>query len=181
MDYPFAIGKAIFGQTNGWCQNVGKLHGTIGFQSESETGDSSRDSDRLVADDGGFFVELATFSDVHITGGFTRSYLAIIEESGFAVGQANQHEAPAANVARGRFDHGERESHGHRRIYRVTAALKDCDSRLRAKFLISCDHAMAGANSLGRPTLGVVGAVPEFSSRLAANRRCQAKKKHTQT
>src|SRR6266566_102804 len=151
------------------------------FSASRMTGASSRDSDRLVADDGGFFVELATFSDVHITGGFTRSYLAIIEESGFAVGQANQHEAPAANVARGGFDHSKRESHSHRRIYGVTAALKDFDSRLRAKFLISCDHAMAGANSLGRPTLGVVGAVAEFSSSLAANRRCQAKKENTQT
>jgi len=46
------------------------------------------------------------------------------------------------------FDHGKCESHGHGRIYGVTAALKDFESRLRAKFLVGSDHAMAGANSL---------------------------------
>src|SRR5260370_4890242 len=174
-----ADGEAIFSETDGWRQDVSKLHGAISFQSQSETGDSSRDSDRLVTDDGGFFLELAVFSDVHIAGGLTWSHFAIIEEGGFAVGQANQHESAAADVARGRLDHGKRESHSHRRIHRVTAALKDFDSRLRAKFLISCDHAMAGANSLGRPTLGVVGAVAEFGSSLAAHRRRPANKQNT--
>src|SRR5260370_30324300 len=165
---------------DGWRQDVSKLHcGAISFQSESEAGDSSRDSDRLVADDGSFFVEFAVFSDVHVAGGFTWSHFAIIQEGRFAVGQANQHEAATPDVARGRFDHSKRESHSHSRIHRVTAALKDFDSRLRAKFLISSDHAMAGANSLGRPTLGVVGAVAEFGSSLAANRRGPANKEKT--
>src|SRR5216684_7384267 len=166
---------------DGWRQDVSKLHcGAISFQSESEAGDSSRDSNRLVADDGSFFVEFAVFSDVHVAGGLTWSHFAIIEEGGFAVGQANQHEAAAADVARGRLDHSKRESHSHRRIHRVTAALKDFDSCLGTKFFVSSDHAMAGANRLSRPTQSVVGAVAEFGSSLAANRRCQAKKENTQ-
>src|SRR5439155_1241945 len=43
------------------------------------------------------------------------------------------------------------------------------------------DHAMAGTNSLCRPTLGVAVAVAEFCRSLAANqRRCQANDENTQ-
>src|SRR5260370_39972829 len=107
---PFDNGKAIIGQADGRPQRVCRLDGAIGFQSESEAGDSAWDSDRLVADHGGFFVEFAIFSDVHVAGGFTWSHFAIIQEGGFAVGQANQHEAPAANVARGGVAHSKRGS-----------------------------------------------------------------------
>src|SRR5713226_546377 len=171
MREPLADRKAIFRKANGRSHDVRELHRAIGFQRESEACDCSGDSDRLVADDGSFFIELAVFSDVHVAPGLIWRYLAVIEEGGLAVGKANQHETAAADVARSRFDDSKRESHGHRGIYRVASALEDFDSCLRGEFFVGRDHAMAGANSLGRPTLGVVGTVTEFGTSLAANRR----------
>ena len=121
----------------------------------------------MIADDGGFFVELAFFADVHVTRGFARRHLAVVEEGGLPVGKTDQHESAAADVARRRFDDGERESGGNGSVHSVAAALQDFDSGLRAEFFVGGYHAMAGANSLGRPALYVVGTVARFRGYLA--------------
>src|SRR5882762_7695379 len=95
---PFADWKAIFSKANGWGHNVRELHRAIAFQSESEAGDGSWDSDRLVANDRCFLLQLSILADVHIPGGFARSGFAIVQESSFAIGKTNQHEAAAADV-----------------------------------------------------------------------------------
>src|SRR5260370_42524830 len=54
MRQPFANGKAIIRQADGPPQNLCKVHGAIGFQRENEARDSASDSDRIVAEHGGF-------------------------------------------------------------------------------------------------------------------------------
>src|SRR6267143_602851 len=86
---PLADRKAIFSKANGWGHNVRELHRAIAFQSESEAGDGSWDSDGLVAHDRRFFFQLSILADVHIPGGFARSGFAIVQESSFAIGKTN--------------------------------------------------------------------------------------------
>src|SRR6267154_3507476 len=120
----------------------------MSFHGKSEAGDRARYGDGFVTDNGGFFVELAVFADVHVARGFTWCNLTVIEEGGLAVREANQHEAAAAYIARSGLDDGEGERHGDGRIDCVAAALEDFNSRFRAKFFVGGNHAMTGANSL---------------------------------
>src|SRR6267378_3799912 len=86
---PLADRKAIFSKANGWGHNVRELHRAIGFQSESEAGDGSWDSDGLVANNRRFLLQLSILADVHIPGGFAWSGFAIVQESSFAIGKTN--------------------------------------------------------------------------------------------
>ncbi len=145
---PFADRKAIFGKANGWGHYVRELHRAIGFQSESEAGDGSWDSDGFVANDRRFLVELAIFADIHVARGFARSSFAIVQESRFTIGKANQHEAAAADVSRRGLDDGQRKSHGNGGVHSVTATLEDLHAGLGAKLL---------ADRLLRPRFGHLG------------------------
>src|SRR5260370_326960 len=137
---PLADRKAIFGKANGWGHYVRELHRAIGFQSESEAGDSSWDSDGFVANDRRFLVELAIFADIHVARGFARSSFAIVQESRFTIGKTNQHEAAAADVTRRGFNDGQREGHSNGSVHGVTAALEDLQAGLAAKLLVGGDH-----------------------------------------
>src|SRR5882762_6589604 len=85
MGEPLADGKAIFSKANGRGDDIGELHGAIGFQGESEAGDRARHGHRAIADDGGLFIELAGFSDVHVPGGLSWRHLTVIEKRGLAI------------------------------------------------------------------------------------------------
>src|SRR5437762_5980061 len=108
-------------------------------------------------------------------------HFKVIDERGLGIREPNQHEAAAADVACGGFYDRQRKRHGNGSVHRVAAAFENCDSRLRAKFFVGSDHAMAGANSLSRPALGIAVTVAEFCRSLAPyQRRCQANDENTQ-
>ena len=181
MGQPLADRETIFGEANGRGHDLGEIHGAIGFQSESEAGDGARHGDRAIAEDGGFFIELAVFCDVHVPGGLGWRHFTVIEKRGLAIREPNQHEAAAADVACGGFYDRQRKRHGNGSVHSVAAAFENCDSRLRAKFFVGSDHAMAGANSLSRPAPGIDVTVAEFCRSLPPyQRRCQANDENTQ-
>src|SRR5207244_3321401 len=130
MGQPLADGETIFGQANGRGHDIGELHGAIGFQSQSEAGDRARHSDRAIADDRGFFIELAVFGDVHVPGGLCWRHLTVMEKGGLDSRGPNQHEAAAADVACGGFYGGERRRRSSCGVCSVAAALEHYTSRL---------------------------------------------------
>ena len=127
---PLADWKAIFGEANGRSHHVGKVHRAVSLQGKSKAGDGSRHGNRAIADNRGFFVELAVLADVHVARGFTRCYLAVIQERGLAVGKTDQHKSAAANVSGRRLDDRKRESRGDSRIHSISASLQYFDSGL---------------------------------------------------
>ena len=84
-----------------------------------------------IADHGCPAVALPVGVEVHVARGGQRGALAEIDESGAAVGEADQHEAAAADVARAGMGDGERESHRDRRIDGVAAVLENLQPGLR--------------------------------------------------
>ena len=62
---------------------------------------------------------------IHIARGFLGGALAEIDEGGAAVGQADQHESAAAQVARERMRDGEREADRDRGVHGVAAVLEN--------------------------------------------------------
>src|SRR6266702_6075758 len=146
--------------------NVREFHRAVGLQSQFETGHGPRDRDGTIADDGGLFIEVPILVDVHIAGGFAGGHFAVVEESCFAAGEADQHEAATADVARGGFDHRERERHSDRRIHRIAAALEDFHSRLRAKLFVGGDHPVGSADCLLGPRFGGLGVIARFCGSL---------------
>src|SRR6267378_6274091 len=170
---PLADRKAILSKANGWGHNVRELHRAKGLQRESEAGDGSWDSDGLVANDRSFLLQLSILADVHIPGGFARSGFAIVQESSFAIGKTNQHEAAAADVACRGFDYGQCKGHGNGSVHRVAATLEDLHASLGAKLLVGGDHPVRSADRLLRPRFGYLGAIARCRDRLRTCARRQ--------
>ena len=74
---------------------------------------------------------LARRVQVHIARRGERSAFAEVDKRGAPVRQANQHEAAAADIARARVGHRQRQSHGRRGVDRVAAVLQNLQARLR--------------------------------------------------
>ena len=98
--------------------------------------------------------------------GFAWSHFAVIEEGGFSVGKAHQHEAASTNVASGGFDDGESKGRGDRSVHGVTAAFQNFDASLRGEWVVGGNHAVRAANGLLRPLLGDVGVIAKFGGGL---------------
>ena len=87
---------------------------------------------------------------IHVARGFLRRALAEIDESGAAVGEADQHESAAAQVAGVGMGHGQRESDGDRRVHGVAAVFAGPGRRRRSPGLLRDHHGVAGANRFAR-------------------------------
>jgi hypothetical protein len=144
----FADAETFLSEADCRSHYVGKLHRAVSLQSQLETSNCSRHSDRAVADDGGFFVELAILADVHLASGFAGGCFAVVEEGSLAVGEPDQHEAAATDIACSGLDHGKSKRDADSGIHGVAAALENLHAGLRTKFLVSHDHAVRAADCL---------------------------------
>ncbi len=96
-----------------------------------EAGDGAGDSAGLVADEGHAGDDVALGVEVHVAAGGGGGLFAVVEEVGFAVLVADEHEAAAADVAGRGIDDGEGEANGDGGVDGVAALLEDLDSRRR--------------------------------------------------
>src|SRR5829696_8582098 len=78
----------------------------------------------------------------------SRSHLAIINRSRFPTVETNHHETAAAEVARRRVCHCQREGYSNSSIDSVTTTLHDVDSDMRRDFVCRRDDSMSGAHRL---------------------------------
>ncbi len=80
--------------------------------------------------------------EIHIAGGFGGCGFAVIEEGGFAIGQAHEHESAATDVSSSGLDHGENERRSDSGIHGVAATFQDIHAGLRSERLIRGYHAV---------------------------------------
>jgi hypothetical protein len=146
------------------------------FESEGESGDGAGDCDGAIANNGGFLVELAVRIDIHFAGGFCWSHFAIVEKSGFAAGETDEHEAASADVARGRFNYGKSEGSGYCGVYSIATALENFHSGLGSERLIGGDHTVSRTDGCSRPFLGNVRMIAEFVGGLGGGELLEERK-----
>ena len=82
----------------------------------------------------------------HVRGGGAGGLFAEIEEGAAAVGEAEGHEAAAADVAGRGVDDGQRVADGDGGVYRVAALAEDVGADVRGEVLGGDDHAVGGGN-----------------------------------
>ncbi len=129
------------------------------------------DADGLAGAPRGVPVRLAAGRQEHAGGRGRRRGLAIIDRHGLVpVGQMHEHEAAAAEVARLRQSHGQREADGDRGVDRVAAAFQDLDTDPRRLRLLARDHAVLGQH---RQHPRIVGGDRRRGDRLREDRPAQ--------
>ena len=85
------------------------------------------------------------FIQKHIAGRQHARHFAVIDGDGFVGrGQMHQHEAAAADIARARQGHRQREACRDRRIHRIAAPAQNIDADARGLHLLARHHAMGG-------------------------------------
>lgn len=72
----------------------------------------------------------------------------------FAVGHADQHESPAADVSRGRMHNRQRESDSDGRIHGIAAGLENIHSHLRGQRVHGDHHRVLRAHGMSRGRSG---------------------------
>ena len=89
--------------------------------------------------------------EVHVARGRSGRALAEVDEGGASVGQADQHEAAAADVAGGGMRHRQREADRDRRVDRVAAGFEDLEPRFGGVAFARDHHAVPRAHRLRGP------------------------------
>jgi hypothetical protein len=90
-------------------------------------------------------IRLALVVEEHVSARRLRSRLAVVDGDGLArLGDVDEHEAAAADIAGPRQGHSECEADCHRRINRVAAALQEIDADAGRLRLLRCHHAVLG-------------------------------------
>ena len=91
--------------------------------------------------------DVALRVQVHVRGGGSGSFLAVVEELRLAVGKLlrsgpDQHEAAAADIAGIGVNNGERKPHSDGRVDGVATLLQDLDAGVGSVGLDADDHGM---------------------------------------
>lgn len=102
-------------------------------------GGRTRDADRAVADGG-----VLRLGEIHVLRRRGGSGFAKVDGDGLAVSQADEHEAAAAQIARGGVGDGEGERGGDGGVHGVTAFAHDVSSNRRGEPRVGYDHAVLG-------------------------------------
>jgi hypothetical protein len=109
-----------------------------------EAGNGAGDADGAVSDNARIFVgvgeNVALGVEIHIFGGSGGSLFAKVDEVSFAVGEAEEHEAAAAEISGLGMNDGEGETGGHGGVNGVAAGVEHLDSGTRGKFVDAGDE-----------------------------------------
>ncbi len=96
-------------------------------------------------------VGFAFLVEKHFLGRRGGCSFAIIDRGIFAgLGEMDDHEAAATDIAGARVSHGERKADRDRRIDRIAPAIKNFDADAGGALLLRDDHAVAGRDGLRR-------------------------------
>ena len=117
-----------------------------GFQAHDGSGNPHRQItvETAVADN------LAARVEEHVGAGGERRPLAKIDEGIFAVGEMNDHESAAAEIAAARMCHRQRVADRYRGIDGVATLTQNCRTHIRSQVLGSNHHPLIGFEFQGR-------------------------------
>ena len=139
---------AIGGEATSWFANIGprQFAGAVFLQGEREAGDGAGDAAGTPTDGGGRGAgqDIAVGPDIHIARGGGGCTLAVVEGDGAAVGEADEHETAAADIASEGMHDGECEAGGDGGVDGVAAALEHFEAGERGEFVHGGDHAVLG-------------------------------------
>ena len=96
------------------------------------------------------FRQLALGVEIHVARGLGRRHLAEIDERRAAVGEPDQHEAAAAEIAREGMRRGHGEAHRDRRVDGIAALLQDRHTDIDGLRFHRHRHAVPRAHRLAR-------------------------------
>jgi hypothetical protein len=91
---------------------------------------------------------MAVGTKVHIVSGRGRTTLTEIEESRFAIGEADEHEAAATKIAGGGVSDGEGEGYGYRGIDGIAAGFENGLTGIGGVLFARDHHGVQGADGL---------------------------------
>jgi diadenosine tetraphosphatase ApaH/serine/threonine PP2A family protein phosphatase len=148
---PGADGKTLFGEADGRRHHLGELHRPVRAQGEVQTGDRAGNGDGATSDGRGLRVHAPVGAQIHFARRLLRGLLAVVHKARAAVRQAHEHEAPAADIAGFRLDHGERKRDRHGCVHGVAALLEGLDAGFGGKRFIAHHHGLSRAHRLRRP------------------------------
>jgi hypothetical protein len=119
-----------------------------------EASDGAGDSAGLVTDErhSGDYIALGV--EVHVAAGGGGGLLAVVEEVGFAVLVADEHEASATDVSGCRVDDRESKAYGYGGVDCVAALLQDRHAGVRGVVVNADDH---GVGSVGGFEIRLLG------------------------
>ena len=137
---------AVGGEVDGGGHVLGEGEFAVVLLRVGEAGDGAGDSAGFVADEGHAGDDVALGVEVHVAGGGGGGFFAVVEEVGFAVFVADEHEAAAADVAGCGIDDGEGEAYGYGCVDGVAALLEDFDAGVGGVVLDGDDHGVLGAD-----------------------------------
>ena len=92
--------------------------------------------------------------EVHVAGGGAGGALAEVDEGGVAVGEADEHEAAASDIAGGGVRDGEREGDGDGGVDGIAAGFEDGLTGVGGVGFARDDHAVARVDRLARGEFG---------------------------
>ena len=121
----FAQRKTFLRQLDGRFEQVLHLFAAEPLMGKEEAGDRSRHAHGQIAFVVGRLGVLAVCIEEHVFGGRRRGLFAEVEGGDFALSRADNHEPPAADVARRRQSHRQGEPGGDGGVHRVAALLEN--------------------------------------------------------
>ena len=135
LGFLFAEHKAVLGQLDGRRHHRLQPEFAVRLLRISQTGNRAGNGDRLIAERARSGNHVAVRIQIHVARSSAwRLFTVVDEQIALAVvrlGQMHQHEPAAADIARDRVHHGEREAGSDRRIHRVAALLQNGYRRRR--------------------------------------------------
>ena len=132
--------EALGGQPDRGGQQLLARPGAVCLARHLEARDRAGGADGKIAVGAGARDRVALRVQIHRLRRGQRRALAEVEEGGGSVGHADRHEAAAAQVTRGRIDHGQRIAHRHGRIDGIAAGLQHVHPNLGREVLGGHDH-----------------------------------------
>ena len=154
--------KTIAGKMEGRRQQIGPFLRAPFFARRLEAFDGTRHTGCAPADEAGFG-GIPVGTEVHIAGGALWRRFTEIDKVHFPVGQANQQEPAAADVACGRMSDSKRKSNRNGRIDGITAVLSTWSPTSAAR----------GSWATTMPCLAVAGSLAASGEQMKKDRRAR--------
>ncbi len=139
----FGVGEhvAFAGELDGGSHVLGEGELAVVFLRVGESGDGAGNAAGFVADERHAGDDVALRVEVHVAAGCGGGFFAVVEEVGFAVMVADEHEASTADVAGGGIDDREGKAYGNGCVDGVAALFEDFNSGVGGVVLDGDDHA----------------------------------------
>ena len=139
---------AVGGEFDGGGHVLGEGEFTEVLLGVGESGDGAGDAGGEVANEGASGDDVAVGVEVHVARGCGGGLFAVVEEVGFAVVVADEHESATANVSGRGIDDGQGEAYGYGCVYGVATLFEDGEAGVGGVVVDGDDHGVFGAGGL---------------------------------